>query len=105
MLSGEFNELPSILASADIATNPRTVCPGIPQKLLNYMAAALPTVSFEGSSAILVHEKTGLIVSNGDIDGFAKAIMRLADSSDMRLRMGSAARALIKAEYNWEQYV
>lgn len=103
VLSGEFNELPSILASADIATNPRTVCPGIPQKLLNYMAAALPTVSFEGSSAILVHGKTGLIVSNGNIDDFAKAIMRLADSSDLRLRMGSAARALIKAEYNWER--
>lgn len=100
---GGFNELPHILASADIATNPRTVCPGIPQKLLNYMAAALPTVSFEGSSAILVHEKTGLIVPNGDIDEFAGAIMRLANSSDLRLRLGSAARALIEAEYNWER--
>jgi glycosyltransferase involved in cell wall biosynthesis len=60
-------------------------------------------VSFEGSSAILVHEETGLIVSNGNIDDFAKAIIRLADASDMRLRMGSAARVLIKAEYNWER--
>jgi glycosyltransferase involved in cell wall biosynthesis len=101
--SGGFNELPSILASADIATNPRTVCAGIPQKLLNYMAAGLPTVSFEGSSAILVHEKTGLIVPNGDIDAFSGAIMRLADASDLRLRLGSAARALIEAEYNWER--
>lgn len=98
-----FSYLPRILASADIATNPRTVCPGIPQKLLNYMAAALPTVSFEGSSAILVHEQTGLIVPNGDIDGFAAAIVRLADASDLRLRLGSAARALVEAEYNWER--
>jgi len=98
-----FSELPRILASADIAANPRTVCPGIPQKLLNYMAAGLPTVSFEGSSAILVHEQTGLIVPNGDIDEFAAAIMRLADASDLRLRLGTAARALIEAEHNWER--
>jgi len=98
-----FSELPRILASADIATNPRTVCPGIPQKLLNYMAAALPTVSFEGSSAILVHEQTGLIVPDGDVDEFAAAIMRLADASDLRLRLGSAARALVETEYNWER--
>ena len=100
---GGLSELPHILGSADIAANPRTVCPGIPQKLLNYMAAALPTISFEGSSAILVHEQTGLIVPNGDIDEFAAAIMRLADECDLRLRLGSAARTLVEAEYKWER--
>jgi glycosyltransferase involved in cell wall biosynthesis len=101
--SGAFRDLPAILASADIAVNPRAVCPGIPQKLLNYMAAALPTVSFEGSSAILVHEQTGLVVPNGDIDGFAAAIARLADSRELRLQLGSAARALVKAKFQWER--
>jgi glycosyltransferase involved in cell wall biosynthesis len=101
--SGEFTDLPEILADADIAANPRTVCPGIPQKLLNYMASALPTVSFEGSSAILVNEETGLIVSNGDIEGFAKAIIRLADSSSLRIRLGGAARRLVATQYTWER--
>ena len=78
-------------------------CPGIPQKLLNYMAAALPTVSFEGSSAILAHEETGLVVPNGDIDGFAAAIMRLADARDLRFRLGSAAQALVRAKFKWER--
>jgi glycosyltransferase involved in cell wall biosynthesis len=101
--SGAFSDLPPLLASADIAANPRVVCPGIPQKLLNYMAAALPTVSFEGSSAILVHEQTGLVVPNGDIDGFAAAITRLADASELRLRLGSAAQELVKAKFRWER--
>jgi glycosyltransferase involved in cell wall biosynthesis len=101
--SGGFADLPPILASADIAASPRTECPGIPQKLLNYMAAALPTVSFKGSSGILVHEQTGLVVPNGDIDGFAAAIMRLASSSDLRLQLGKAAQALVKAEFRWER--
>lgn len=101
--SGNFRDLREILASADIAANPRMVCPGIPQKLLNYMASALPTVSFEGSSAILVHEETGLIVPNGDVDKFATAIMRLANSRSLRLRLGNAARTLVEAEYTWER--
>ena len=101
--SGSFRDLPEILASADIAANPRIVCAGIPQKLLNYMAAGLPTVSFEGASAILVHEKTGLVVPNGDIDGFAAAITHLADSRKLRLQLGNAARALVEAEYKWER--
>ncbi len=101
--SGGWSELPQILASSDIATNPRTVCPGIPQKLLNYMASALPTVSFEGSSAMLVHEQTGLIVPNGDVDGFAQAIVRLIDSRDLRSRLGAAARTLVESQYNWER--
>lgn len=98
-----FSELPRILASADIAANPRIDCSGIPQKLLNYMAAALPTVSFEGSSTVLVHEQTGLIVPNGDVAGFAEAIMRLADASKLRLQLGSAARTLVETRYNWER--
>ena len=101
--SGNFRDLAEILASADIAANPRIVCPGIPQKLLNYMASALPTVSFEGSSAILVHEKTGLVVPNADIDKFAAAITRLADSRNLRLRLGNAARELVEAEFTWER--
>jgi glycosyltransferase involved in cell wall biosynthesis len=100
---GSFGALPDILACADIAANPRVVCPGIPQKLLNYMAAALPTVSFEGSATILRHEETGLIVENGDVEAFAGAIVRLADSYDLRRRLGIAARALIEAEYDWER--
>ena len=67
------------------------------------MASALPTVSFDGSSAILVHEKNGLAVPNGDIEKFAAAITRLADSRDLRLQLGKSARALVEAEYNWER--
>ncbi len=101
--SASFRDLPEILAAADIAANPRIVGAGIPQKLLNYMASGLPTVSFEGSATILVHEKTGLVVPNGDIDAFAAAITRLADARQLRLQLGNAARALVEAEYKWER--
>ncbi|MFQ5634529.1 MAG: glycosyltransferase family 4 protein [Gammaproteobacteria bacterium] len=100
---GGFTELPQVLAAADIAVNPRTVCPGIPQKLLNYMAAELPTVSFDGSAAILVHEESGLIVPNGDTDKFAEAVIRLADSPELRMRLGHTALNLVRSEFTWDR--
>jgi glycosyltransferase involved in cell wall biosynthesis len=63
----------------------------------------LPTVSFKGSSAILVHEQTGLVVPNGDVDGFAAAITRLADASDLRWRLGNAAQTLVEEKFRWER--
>ena len=50
------------LAAADVALNPRVHSSGTPQKLLNYMAAAKPVVSFEGSAKGLTHERDALIV-------------------------------------------
>jgi len=50
-----------------------------------------------------VHEQTGLIVPNGDVDGFAQAIVRLIDSRDLRSRLGAAARTLVESQYNWER--
>jgi glycosyltransferase involved in cell wall biosynthesis len=54
-----FDQLPAQLRAADIAVNPRVECDGVPQKLMNYMAAARPTVSFAGSAAHLRHGETG----------------------------------------------
>ena len=62
-------------------------CDGIPQKLLNYMAAGKGIVCSAGSAKLLEHERTGLIVPNGDVDAFAAAIVRLAaDPRVLRMR-------------------
>ena len=65
---------------------PRVECPGLPQKLLNYMAAGKAIVSFAGSAKLLEHEVTGLIVPNRDIAAFAKAIVRLSDDPTLSRR-------------------
>src|SRR4029077_9647123 len=48
-----YLRLPTYLQSADILLNPRPACDGIPQKLLNYMAAGRPIVSFAGSAKVI----------------------------------------------------
>lgn len=69
-----FHEVPDLLASADVALNPRVECDGLPQKLMNYMASGRPIVSFASSAKHLVHMEHGLIVPDGHTTAFAQAI-------------------------------
>jgi len=97
-----FCEQPALLAEADVAINPRTDCDGIPQKLLNYMAAGKPIVSFDGSAVHLQHDRTGLRVPDGDTSAMARAIERLLDDPALASRLGAAARQEVKNRFSWE---
>lgn len=96
-----FEELPQRLAAAAIAALPRTSCPGIPQKLLNYMAAGKAIVASAGSAKLLEHERTGLVIPNGDVAAFARALLRLAEEPELRAALGRSAREAVEREYSW----
>lgn len=98
-----FEELPQRLANAAIALLPRPTCDGIPQKLLNYMAAGKPVVAFRDPAKVLTHEQTGLVVEDGDVEGFAKAVLRLAENSAEARRMGEAARQYVLSNCTWDR--
>jgi glycosyltransferase involved in cell wall biosynthesis len=97
-----FAQQPALLAAAAVAVNPRTECDGLPQKLLNYMAAAAPIVSFEGSAIHLEHEHTGLRVPNGDTRAMADAIERLLNDRVLARRLGRAAREHVRRDFSWD---
>jgi len=99
----DYAALPQALHAATVLVNPRPVCSGVPQKLFNYMASARPVVSFAASAALLEHEKTGLIVSDGDIAAFAAAIVRLMRDPALAARLGESARLLVSEHYSWDQ--
>jgi glycosyltransferase involved in cell wall biosynthesis len=103
LIPDSFEDLPRQLADATIAVLPRMYCDGIPQKLLNYMAAGKGIVSSEGSAKLLEADQTGLVVPNGDVNAFAAAIVRLADDQQLRDRLGSAAREYVERNYSWDQ--
>ena len=97
-----FEALPAHLAAADVALNPRVECDGLPQKLLNYMASGRPIVSFEGSAKSLTHEANALVVPNGDVAGFARAVNRLFDDPVLARRLGDHARRLVRDTMSWD---
>jgi glycosyltransferase involved in cell wall biosynthesis len=98
-----FAEQPALLAGAAVAINPRIRCDGIPQKLLNYMAAGMPIASFESSAGPLRHEVTGLRVPDGDTAAMAGALERLLVDGDLGRALGDAAREQARREFSWDQ--
>lgn len=96
-----LTELPGELAEAGVLLNPRMECSGIPQKLLNYMASGRPIVSFAGSAKVISSEREGLVVPNGDIDGFAQAVLRVMTDPVLSHQLGEAARDRVQQSYTW----
>jgi glycosyltransferase involved in cell wall biosynthesis len=99
--SPPFDDLPQLLADADIALNPRVDCDGVPVKLLNYMASARPVVSFESSAPGVVNGRTGWLAESGNVGAFARGIMALLEDPQMARSMGEAARAHVVQNLSW----
>ncbi len=94
-------DLPLALRRSEVALNPRVDCDGIPLKLLNYMGAARPVVSFEGSAPVVRNGETGLLVENGSVDGFAEAILQLLADPSRAREIGLAAHRYVKEHHRW----
>ena len=94
---------PALLAAADVALNPRVDCDGIPMKLLNYMAAARPVVSFRGSAPGLTHRDTAWLAHDGDVPGFATGILAVLDQPFLARGMGERGRRFVQAHHTWER--
>lgn len=101
VVSAAFSELPLYLHTATVALNPREVCPGIPQKLLNYMAAGNPIVSFAGSAKILRHGVTGYIIESPTPVDFAAGVCFLLDHPQLARELGVNAQQLVQQAYSW----
>ena len=97
-----FSEIPDFLAAADVTVNPRINCPGMPQKLTNYMVAGKAIVSFAGSAKLLSDGVDGLVVRNGDIEQMADSIVTLLKNADLRRRLGENARKTVIKNYEWD---
>ena len=101
LVPASADEEPTLLGAADIALNPRVDCDGIPMKLLNYMAAARPVVSFAGSAPGLSHRDTAWLAADGDVRAFASGVLALLDDSSLGAQVGDNARRFVQANHTW----
>ena len=101
LVSAPFAEVPRLLARADLAVNPRTDADGIPVKLLNFMAASKPIVSFAGSAPGMRHLETGWLAADNDVAGFAQGVLTLLADAPLAARLGRAAREFVEREHSW----
>ena len=103
VVAAGFDRIPALLAAADIAVNPRIDCDGIPLKLLNYMAASRPVVSFAGAAPGVRHRETGWLVPDGDVDAFAEAVLTVLADDRLAERLGRNARKFVEAHHSWQK--
>ncbi|MDZ4159638.1 MAG: glycosyltransferase family 4 protein, partial [Anaerolineaceae bacterium] len=68
-------------------------------------ACGVPVVAFAvgGVMDVIRHKETGWLVTPGDVDGLAKAIITLLSDTTLRRRLGAAARQEIKQHYHPDQ--
>ena len=103
------NQIPPLLASADIALVPlKLFLPGaVPSKLYEAMASNIPVLLIaEGEAADIVKQhQAGLVITPGDITGLGQALQKLAEDSKKRQLMGQNGRQAAEMQFDRSQIV
>jgi starch synthase len=90
--------LRSALSAADVYAFPSRR-EGFAVAPLEAMACSLPVVASDATGMEDVIGATGVLVPRGDAPALARALLRLLEDDDLRLRLGRAARARVETSF------
>jgi glycosyltransferase involved in cell wall biosynthesis len=104
------DEVATLFAAADVIVAPSIRddagnVDGLPNVVMEALASGTPliTTTAGGIGAVVEDDRTALVVAQRDAGDLAAAISRLAHDADLRMRIGSAARALVQQRFGWER--
>jgi glycosyltransferase involved in cell wall biosynthesis len=93
------------LSVADVGLSPDLKTPlndvSTMNKTMEYMAYALPSVSFDLVETRVSGGDSVTYVQSGDVEAFASAVEQLLDDPALRLSMAKRARARVSRELDW----
>jgi len=103
------DRVPALLDACDILIAPHVPLAdgseffGSPTKIFEYMAMGKAIVASRLGQIgeVLSHEETALLVEPGNVRELAAAIARVAGSSELRERLGPAAREAAVKNHTW----
>jgi glycosyltransferase involved in cell wall biosynthesis len=101
--AGEVANPYPMIASADVFTLPSRVDP-FPLVVLEAMALERPVVAFDIEGVREQLGDAGVIVPEGDVGAFAKAIAGLLADHDRRREIGAAAARRVATEFGIERF-
>jgi glycosyltransferase involved in cell wall biosynthesis len=105
LMTGNQTDVAPWLQAMDVFALPSYANEGVPQALMQAMAAGVPVISTPvGSIDELVrHEETGLMVPPRDAAALGAAIARLLDEPALGERLAQAAHAWVGSRYSRER--
>jgi glycosyltransferase involved in cell wall biosynthesis len=102
-IAGPVDELGPWLEAADVALCPIEHGGGTKIKLLESLAAGLPTIAFAASvDGLAARDGEHLMICEPNERALLAALERLRDEPQLAARIGEAARALATTRYDWE---
>jgi len=103
-LLGQRNDVPRLLAAADIYVN-SSHREGTPVSVLEAMSAGLAVVATSvGENPFLLDQSTGRLVPPNRPDQLADAVLTLLESPQTRMDLGQSARALAQKKYGQSEW-
>jgi 1,2-diacylglycerol 3-alpha-glucosyltransferase len=101
VLAETYAQVRRRVRDAAVAVCPRTEHSGFPMKLLTYLATGRAVVACAGSAKGLVDGVTARVVPDGDVAGFAGAVVSLLGDPAARVRLGRAGRRAVEDGEAW----
>lgn len=101
--TGRVPDLGLYLRASDLALVPIAHGGGTKIKLLESLAAGLPTVAFEEAlGGTDIRDGDHLVVTDKTADALLEALHTLVDDVDLAARLGAAGRRLVEERYDWD---
>jgi glycosyltransferase involved in cell wall biosynthesis len=103
---GRRTDIPKILACCDIAVLPSRA-EGLPNAVLEYMAAGLPTIASQvGGNAELIEDGvTGLLVPSEDSAALSQALLSVLRDPELARRMAQSGQQFTIRNFSFERLV
>jgi glycosyltransferase involved in cell wall biosynthesis len=103
---GVRHDIPVILSLLEVFVL-SSLSEGMSMTILEAMAAKRPVVATDvgGTSWLVHHEKTGLLVPSRDPERLAEAILRILNDRAWASQLGEAGYALVRERFQLEQVV
>ncbi|WP_422927895.1 glycosyltransferase [Singulisphaera sp. PoT] len=103
---GHREDVPRLLAASDILVLP-SLYEGLPNVVLEAMQFGKPVIATAapGTTEVVVHDETGILVPLSDHPSLARAIRKLVEDPTLAQRLGAAGRARVDAEFRLDSMI
>jgi glycosyltransferase involved in cell wall biosynthesis len=103
---GRRDDIPRVLSCCDIGVLPSRA-EGLPNAVLEYLAAGLPTIASRvgGNAEIIEDGKTGLLVPPEDFYALADALLRLLRNRSVAEELGRNGQQFVAAEFTFQRLI